>query len=852
VLPVLLGVAAGIVHCQTTGYLSALLYSSASTLALVASVVAYRAWPEHRRALRGFVAASLVGAVADLIYSLWGPITGTPAAPDVSIADLFYLAYYPLFGVGLVAIARGRRATRDWGQLLDTAIFTVAGAVLVWQYLIVPAAAQGSTLLGQIVNGGYPAADLVLFAFVVRLALGGGRKGTSYWLLMASVSASLLADTVFLRASLTTGFDNSALVDLAWMAEYALLAGALLHPRLGQCFTVAPPSSARLRWRRCVMLSAATLVAPAVALQTAGMSIAVPAAASVVLLLLTMGRVVGLVRELTHSSARRFESLLQNAADFVGVVDQDGLLGFATPSALAALGLADPLGPDVRILSLIHPDDVADVRAAFRATEASPLRSVIETEARVRFADGTYRTLAVRLTNLLADADVHGVVLNANDIDHLRRLASTDALTGLANRARLMTQIERHLAADHPLAVLLLDLDGFKEINDSLGHSVGDRVLREVADRLCEVGAGTDLVARLGGDEFAILMVSPPTPDAAELVADRLLERLQAHLELDQAHLTVGASVGIAHRRPEHQTAADLLRDADLAMYEAKAAGKNRSAVFAPHLAERVVRHIELRSELEWALASDALVVQYQPEFAADDGRLVGFEALVRWSHPTRGFISPGEFIPVAEESGQILALGHFVLEQALRQLAAWRALPGAAPDLFMAVYVSPRQLAVPRLAGDVEHLLAVTGVPAETVVLEITEGAVMANPEAAAATLLRLKELGVRIAVDDYGSGNASINYLRQLPLDVLKIDGSLVRGVERSPEARAIMRAIVEVAHALGLATVAEGVETDAQLAVARQLGCQIIQGWCFSPALAARTATALVGGVSREAAA
>jgi EAL domain-containing protein (putative c-di-GMP-specific phosphodiesterase class I) len=287
-------------------------------------------------------------------------------------------------------------------------------------------------------------------------------------------------------------------------------------------------------------------------------------------------------------------------------------------------------------------------------------------------------------------------------------------------------------------------------------------------------------------------------------------------------------------------------------MYEAKAAGKNRSAVFAPHLAERVMRHIELRCELERALASKALVVQYQPEFAADDGRLVGFEALVRWPHPTRGPVPPNEFIPVAEESGQILALGHFVLEQALRQLAAWRALPGAGADLFMAVNVSPRQLAVPRLADDVEHLLAVTGVPASALFLEITEGAVMANPEAAALTLLRLKDLGVRIAVDDYGSGNASINYLRQLPLDVLKIDGSLVRGVEHSAEARAIMRAIVEVGHALGLVTVAEGVETEAQLAVARELGCQIIQGWCFSPALAARTATALVSGATGKAAA
>jgi EAL domain-containing protein (putative c-di-GMP-specific phosphodiesterase class I) len=226
-----------------------------------------------------------------------------------------------------------------------------------------------------------------------------------------------------------------------------------------------------------------------------------------------------------------------------------------------------------------------------------------------------------------------------------------------------------------------------------------------------------------------------------------------------------------------------------------------------------------------------------------EDGRLVGFEALIRWRHVTHGYVSPGEFVPVAEESGQILALGHFVLERAVHQLAEWRAQPDAPADLFVAVNVSPRQLAFPRLVQDVEGLLARTGVPPSSVVLEITEGAVIANPEASAQTLRRLKALGVRIAVDDYGSGNASINYLRRLPLDVLKIDASLVKGVEGSGEARAMIRAIAELAHALGLDTVAEGVETEAELAVVRALGCRTVQGWYFAPALDPAAAGALI---------
>ncbi|MFN0092839.1 MAG: putative bifunctional diguanylate cyclase/phosphodiesterase [Acidimicrobiales bacterium] len=423
-------------------------------------------------------------------------------------------------------------------------------------------------------------------------------------------------------------------------------------------------------------------------------------------------------------------------------------------------------------------------------------------------------------------------------------LASFDSLTGLANRAQFTAGLGDAVASGSPLAVLLFDLDGFKEINDSLGHAAGDRVLVEVGRRLTPLAAAPgDLVARLGGDEFAVLLGGVAEVAAAEAVAARAILDLQTPIDLDGLAIGVGASVGVALSSAALDGPPGLLRAADIAMYAAKQQGRGRAVSYEAAMGERARRRLELRSELEAALAGGQLGLHYQPKFRLVDGALEGFEALLRWHHPTRGWVSPAEFIPAAEESNQIIAIGRWVLDQAARQLALWPRPPGAAP-LEMAVNLSPRQLVDPNLVADVAAVLAAAGVEPGQICLEITEGVLVANPTAAAAVLDELKGLGVRLAIDDYGSGNASIAYLRRFAVDQLKIDRSLVEALAGDDGAnRAFVRSITDLAEILGLHTVGEGIETEQQRAELERLGCHSGQGFLLARPLTPTAATELV---------
>ena len=446
--------------------------------------------------------------------------------------------------------------------------------------------------------------------------------------------------------------------------------------------------------------------------------------------------------------------------------------------------------------------------------------------------------------------------------EQLAHQAFHDPLTGLANRLLFRDRVERaltraslppslggtpvsgvltiesaaHAPGDAPtlqgrhLAVLFIDLDDFKTINDSLGHAEGDRLLEEVAARLLKATRGFDLVARLGGDEFGVLLEGMMRETDAQSVIDRIKSSLNRPIVLGDREVIVGASLGVAHAR-DATSADELLRNADVAMYQAKTAGKGRHAEFDHAMHAAAVARLELVADLRFAVDRDELRLMYQPVVELATGTVVGAEALVRWERPKHGLVPPLSFIPLAEETGLIVPIGRWVLREACQQLARWRAsLPGG-ESLTMNVNVSGRQLDDPAFAADVRAVLAETKVPAHLITLEITESVLMQRAEGVLAALHALKAIGVSLAIDDFGTGYSSLGYLQRFPVDVLKIDRAFVDGVARGGSNAALARTIVALGDALGLRAVAEGVEQEVQQTALAALGCRLGQGYLFA---------------------
>ncbi len=417
--------------------------------------------------------------------------------------------------------------------------------------------------------------------------------------------------------------------------------------------------------------------------------------------------------------------------------------------------------------------------------------------------------------------------------EELEHLALHDPLTGLPNRTLVLDRAEQILARarrlDVPVTALFMDIDGFKQINDRFGHQVGDEVLRKVGARLQAVLRASDTVGRLGGDEFVMLVDTVGLDAGPELVAERILDVLRQPIELPppaQSPVSVTASIGVATGRPISAEA--LLQDADLAMYKAKTAGKNGYALFESAMQTAAQDRIHLEMDLAEALQADQLFLAYQPMLDLKDKRVVGVEALLRWRHPTRGVVAPDTFIPIAEESGLIVPIGRWVLEQACLQVAAWRA-KGYVVD--MSINVSARQLERTEFVEEVRAALHESDLDASALTLEITETVLMRKPDATAHLLGELKQLGVRIAVDDFGTGYSSLAYLRQFPVDSLKIDRSFIAGLAHSGEAHALTHTLIELGKALGLQTLAEGVEEQVQAHQLRNEGCDLAQGFLFA---------------------
>jgi diguanylate cyclase (GGDEF)-like protein/PAS domain S-box-containing protein len=426
--------------------------------------------------------------------------------------------------------------------------------------------------------------------------------------------------------------------------------------------------------------------------------------------------------------------------------------------------------------------------------------------------------------------------------DRIHHLAHHDALTGLPNRFHLQGRLEQALATarrDHrPLAVIFLDLDRFKIVNDTLGHHVGDQLLIAVAHRLRASVRSSDIVARLGGDEF-VLVLTDAEASAAHQLAEKILRSLANTYHVGAHVLHSTPSLGIAMFPADGDSVETLMKNADTAMYHAKSAGRNNVQFFTAAMNEEASARLTFENSLRQAVEHGEFELHFQPQIELESGRLVGVEALVRWRHPQQGLISPLEFIPLAEETGLIVPLGEWVLDRALRQLAAWR--DSGIDGLRMAVNLSAHQLRNPAFASSVAEALEIHRIPPERLELEITESAAMDDPQATIEQLGRLRRMGIDLAIDDFGTGYSSLAYLKLLPIRRLKLDRSFVMDIEHDANDAAICSATIALAHSLGLGVVAEGVETEAQRDYLARLDCDIVQGYLFSRPLPAREAEA-----------
>jgi diguanylate cyclase (GGDEF)-like protein/PAS domain S-box-containing protein len=541
-------------------------------------------------------------------------------------------------------------------------------------------------------------------------------------------------------------------------------------------------------------------------------------------------------------SEERFRSLVQNASDGVLVLGDDGLIRYESPAVERILGrrAEDRIGRPAT--SNVHPDDRAIVDRLLGDVEASS-GADIAVEFRVRHADGSWRTLEAIAKDLLDDPAVGGVVVNYRDIterkaleEQLRHQAFHDVLTGLANRSlfrdRLGHALARATRGGRPTAVLYLDLDDFKAVNDRLGHGEGDRLLVAVSDRLRSSTRAGDTVARLGGDEFAIIVEETEALEAGES-AKRILAALARPFVLGEREIVARASVGIAIQSVDGGDADELLRRADIAMYAAKARGGDCHVIYEAHLYGPTVARMELKADLRGALERGELHVAYQPIVELDSGAINGTEALMRWDHPVRGAVPPTEFIQLAEENGLILELGRWILETACHQTRAWQDETGR--PLTVSVNISGRQVADPAFVGDVGRALSMSGLDPRSLTLEITESVLIRDVEATVTAFRALKELGIRLAIDDFGTGYSSLSYLRQFPIDILKVDRSFVASLDGSKQSMALVRSILNLSTTLRLDTVAEGIETSVQRLALRGLGAQRGQGFLFARPMA-----------------
>ena len=781
--------------------------------------------------------ALLCGSLSGIIATLYEVVGGAPP-PVPSAADAAYFLLLPLAVLGLLSypvkdLSQGSRSR----SLLEGLIAATGLWFVIYTLLLAPAGVgEGLPLLAALTVLGYPVSDVLLIAIAMSV-LSRVRDEARREVLLISGGMGLLAvgDVAYSVLQARGAYRADS-----WVAVVGEL-GLLLIVIGAVTRRHASPRSA-LRFAGALPYLPVLPVVAVVAADALG-AVEVPEAAVPGAIALVLGLVLRQAvteRDNTRLLARLaereelFRSLVTASSDLISLHDQDGRVRYVSPAAARALGRSEEELVGRHLTEFAHPEDLAAAGAEFEQVLRTPGASSVYA-LRIRSADGEWRWMETVAHNLVDNPSVRGVVCNTRDVHERVRLehrlfdaAFHDTLTGLPNRLALTERVEAALADGGGAGALLwLDLDGFKEINDALGHKVGDEVLIEVARRLDDMVRAPDLVGRLGGDEFVIFCDARSQEDALAL-AERIAVVLREPVNAGGGMHSVSASVGVAMTPAD--SASSLFAAADVAMYEAKRTARGAVCLFDDRLFSELHERLALTSDLRSAVAKGQLRLHYQPLVHLASGAVTGVEALVRWEHPERGLLAPGAFIPLAERSGLIVEIGTWVVEEACAQLARWQQTSPTGDRLSVAVNLAAAQVTDPGLVGLLSSALLRANADPSLLTLEVTESSVMEDVTTAIGTLDALRRLGLRIAIDDFGTGYSSLTYLKQFPVHEVKLDKSFIDGVGTHADDSAIVAAVVTLARALDLEIVAEGVEKPRQQALLRTLGCDYGQGYLW----------------------
>jgi diguanylate cyclase (GGDEF)-like protein/PAS domain S-box-containing protein len=817
-----------------------------------------------------------------------GADTLTPAV-QLTVTDLLAMLGLPPLGLALLRLARAGRSQTNAdvdslsrgrgfgtgrltdGCLLALSVFIVGWIALLRHAYVATAVGPGTFAVDLI----HPAADLALLGGSLWLAVQAGRRAVTPYL---ALCAATVGDFLAVQAR-ATGTPPGPSAQVAWFAAIALLgAGGLLasapasQPKaLTVTAAAEPPVSTVIGLAAAGVAAAVSLIFVALTWgQNWGRSGTLLVLLGAALVLVIIARVGGLLRQAAASAAlaeqagRQFHQLADRTSDVVLLCDAAGVISYAS-TAVSRYGYAPDRLSGTPLLDLIHPDDLQDVIDVAAAIRSGAALASGNLACRVRAADGTWRHVQATVSRYRQAGGPDLLLVTARDISdqvalrqQVTHLTFHDGLTGLPNRSYLEERAKdvlarrRETAGRTPAAdatrtgAIFLDLDGFTAINDSVGHGAGDLVLAQAGRRLRGVVPAHDTVARWGGDEFAVLIENAASPQEIVDIAERLAGAIAAEpFQVAGREMSITASLGVAFDDPE--LAEHLLRNADLAMSRAKDAGGGRVEVFAAHMHADVVRRLELASGLRAAIDEGSLGLEYQPVVELATSRVLSVEALVRWP-PNGERVRPAEFLGIAEDSGLIVPLGASVLREACRQAAQWRE---SGWPVGLSVNFSLRQVSAAGFAEWVLTVLDDAGLSRSALTLEVTERVLIEIADEVMDGLATLRQLGVRLAIDDFGTGYASLAYLRQLPVDIIKIDPSFVAGLGTDGTLAMLTRTIVQVGHDLGIEIVAEGIERPEQLELLRAMGCGLGQGFLVARPMPASAIEALLGEQDHRAA-
>ncbi len=775
--------------------------------------------------------------------------SGLLGAGSRALRDPLHLLFHPLVFVAVATFPCGLKTMLDRVRLMLDVVVT-SGAMATITLLALPTAYAPLTGFGAELPAGLGmVGDAMVLAAAITLWLRGA---VSRW--SDPLAPLAMAALLHVGAQLAVGGGEGNVISRVGyglnVVPFALLGLAATRHRASLITVgILCGTTRRLSYLPTIAAGAAlsmllwATVSPTHAPSTAAV------VSAIIVGLAALGRqILGLRQELAErekhameAADRRLAALVHYGGDMLSIVDPDSTVRYASPSHRRIMGLTPDALVGRRLIEQVHANDLAAAESCLTLL----LNGNAQHEAcvvRLRDGAGRWRWIESVATNLMHEPSIGGIVINSRDVTERKEMESRlleqallDPLTQLGNRRLLSDRLSHALARrtrrSSDVALLLLDLDHFKFVNDTLGHANGDLLLVAVAARLRGALRSEDTIARLGGDEFAVLLEDLERADEADATAERIQRALEQPFVLAEREVFVRTSIGIAWAT-DGQSVDDLLTDADVAMYSAKSAGRGCTERYSSEMRASVAERLEVEADLRHALQREELDLHYQPVIHLETGRIVGAEALIRWRHPLKGEMLPLRFIPVAEESELIVSIGQFVLRQAARDAARFRASSPDATALRVAVNLSARHFLSPELVHEVRAVLERESIPGSALAIELTETVLADNEVVIAERLQSLRDLGVCIALDDFGTGYSSLNYVRRFPIDILKVDKSFVSGVGHDSSNDGVTRAIVSIGRSLSLRTVAEGVETFAQMERLRDLGCLLAQGYLFSP--------------------